>query len=75
MATIEEAVSGGISFALTEEQKSLRRLAREFAENEIRPRAAEYDAHSTHPADVIEGTSPIQRLVIAREIFLPPGQA
>jgi acyl-CoA dehydrogenase len=54
MATIEEAVSGGISFALTEEQKSLRRLAREFAENEIRPKAAEYDAHSTHPADVIE---------------------
>jgi acyl-CoA dehydrogenase len=54
MATIEEAVSGGISFALTEEQKSLRELAREFAEKEIRPRAAEYDDRSTHPADVIE---------------------
>ena len=53
MATIEQAVSGGISFALTEEQKALRQLAREFAEKEIRPKAAEYDEHSTHPADVI----------------------
>jgi acyl-CoA dehydrogenase len=53
MATIEQAVSGGISFALTEEQKALRKLAREFAENEIRPKAAEYDERSTHPADVI----------------------
>jgi acyl-CoA dehydrogenase len=53
MATIEQAVSGGVSFALTEEQKALRQLAREFAEREIRPKAAEYDEHSTHPADVI----------------------
>jgi acyl-CoA dehydrogenase len=53
LATIEQAVSGGISFALTEEQTALRQLAREFAEKEIRPKAAEYDEHSTHPADVI----------------------
>src|SRR5512145_3363123 len=52
MATIEQAV-GGVSFALTEEQKELRALAREFAAREIRPKAAEYDEHSTHPADVI----------------------
>src|ERR671927_1730569 len=52
MATTE-AVGAGVSFALTEEQKALRDLAREFAEKEIRPRAAEYDEHSTHPADVI----------------------
>src|SRR3712207_3974003 len=50
---IESEVAGGISFALTEEQKALRALAREFAQNEIRPRAAEYDEHSRHPADVI----------------------
>ena len=50
---IEGAVAGGISFALTEEQKALRALAREFAEKEIRPRAAEYDERSTHPDDVI----------------------
>jgi acyl-CoA dehydrogenase len=53
MAAIEEGVAGGISFALTREQKELRALAREFAEKEIRPKAAEYDLHMTHPADVI----------------------
>src|SRR2546430_10272172 len=47
------ATAGGISFALTDEQKALRELAHEFAEKEIRPRTAEYDEHSTHPADVI----------------------
>jgi acyl-CoA dehydrogenase len=46
-------VQGGVSFALTDEQKELRALAREFAEKEIRPKAAEYDEHQTHPADVI----------------------
>src|SRR3954454_4640829 len=51
-AAIEQA-TGGISFELSDEQKALRELAREFAEKEIRPKAAEYDEHSTHPADVI----------------------
>src|SRR3954453_10123018 len=53
MTTIEHGVAGGISFALTDEQKSLRELAREFAEKEIRPRAASYDETSQHPEDVI----------------------
>src|SRR5919204_3830866 len=53
MATTEHAVAGGVSFALSDEQKALRELAREFAEKEMRPRAADYDEHSTHPADVI----------------------
>src|SRR5918996_4444680 len=53
MATIDQAVGTGVSFALTDEQKALRELSREFAANEIRPKAAEYDEHSTHPADVI----------------------
>jgi acyl-CoA dehydrogenase len=48
-----EATGTGISFALTEEQRALRELAHEFAEKEIRPKAAEYDEHQTHPADVI----------------------
>src|SRR3954463_13938528 len=52
MATVE-ATSTGISFALTDEQRALRELAHEFAEKEIRPKAAEYDEHQTHPADVI----------------------
>ena len=52
MATAE-TIGTGISFALTDEQKALRELAHEFAEKEIRPKAAEYDEHQTHPADVI----------------------
>jgi len=43
----------GLSFELTDEQRSLRALAREFAEQEIRPRAADYDERQTHPADVL----------------------
>jgi acyl-CoA dehydrogenase len=43
-----------VSFELSEDQCSLRELAHEFAEKEIRPRAAEYDEHQTHPAEVIE---------------------
>jgi acyl-CoA dehydrogenase len=53
MSITEEAVAAGVSFALTDEQRALRELAHEFAEKEIRPRAAEYDEHQTHPADVI----------------------
>ena len=53
MTTIDAGVGTGVSFALTDEQKALRELAREFAANEIRPKAAAYDEHSTHPADVI----------------------
>src|ERR671929_471966 len=53
MATIEQGVGSGVSFALTEEQKALRDLAHEFAEKEIRPKEREYDEHQTHPADVI----------------------
>jgi acyl-CoA dehydrogenase len=52
LATVEAAV-GGVSFALTAEQKELRALAREFADNEIRPKAAEYDVHMAHPVDVV----------------------
>ncbi|HEV3479141.1 MAG TPA: acyl-CoA dehydrogenase family protein [Gaiellaceae bacterium] len=45
--------TSGVSFALSDEQRELRQVVREFAENEIRPKAAEYDEHSTHPADII----------------------
>ncbi|HKP17094.1 MAG TPA: acyl-CoA dehydrogenase family protein [Gaiellaceae bacterium] len=53
MAMTDEAVAGGLGFALTHEQRALRELAHEFAEKEIRPLAAEYDEHQTHPADVV----------------------
>jgi acyl-CoA dehydrogenase len=54
MTTMDQIVAGGVSFELTSEQLALRDLAREFAEKEIRPKAAEYDEHSTHPADIIQ---------------------
>ncbi len=53
MTQLEAGVAGGVSFGLTPEQRELRALAREFAEKEIRPKAAEYDENATHPADVI----------------------
>ncbi len=53
MTATETSVASGVSFALTPEQSELRALAREFAEKEIRPKAAGYDEHATHPADVI----------------------
>src|SRR3954449_7330549 len=53
MASLEERTAGGVSFGLTDEQKALRDLARDFAAREIRPKEREYDEHSTHPADVI----------------------
>ena len=52
MAQVETGVAG-VSFELSPEQRELRALAREFADKEIRPKAAEYDEHSTHPVDVI----------------------
>jgi acyl-CoA dehydrogenase len=53
MVAIDESTAAGVSFALTEEQTALRRLARTFAEREIRPHEAECDVEMRHPADVI----------------------
>jgi acyl-CoA dehydrogenase len=53
MATVETGIANGVSFALTDEQKELRALAREFAEKEIRPHAAEHDERQTHPAEIV----------------------
>jgi acyl-CoA dehydrogenase len=53
MTTIEQGTATGVSFALTDEQKSLRDLAHEFAAKEIRPKEAEYDEKMQHPVDVI----------------------
>src|SRR3954470_4546073 len=53
MAAIEETTATGVSFALTDEQKELRALAREFATKEIRPVAAEHDVAMRHPVEVI----------------------
>ncbi|MBV9167105.1 MAG: acyl-CoA dehydrogenase family protein [Solirubrobacterales bacterium] len=43
-----------VDFTLTEEQQSIRELAHEFAEKEIRPVAWEYDRDGTWPQQIIE---------------------
>jgi acyl-CoA dehydrogenase len=43
-----------VDFTLTDEQKSIRELAHDFAEKEIRPVAWEYDRDSTWPQEIIE---------------------
>ncbi len=43
-----------VDFTLTDEQKSLREMAHDFAEKEIRPVAWEYDKEGTWPQDIIE---------------------
>jgi acyl-CoA dehydrogenase len=43
-----------IDFTLTEQQRNIRELAHDFAENEIRPVAWEYDRDGTWPQDIIE---------------------
>jgi len=51
MAAIEQG--SGVSFGLTDEQKGLRELAREFTANEIRPVEHEHDVQMRHPVEVI----------------------
>ncbi|MDZ7730519.1 MAG: acyl-CoA dehydrogenase family protein [Natrialbaceae archaeon] len=46
--------NGGMDFDLTEEQKQIRDEVRRFADNEIRPHAAEYDAEEKYPDDIVE---------------------
>src|SRR4029078_1169399 len=53
MATVETGIASGVSFALTDEQKELRALAREFAEKELCPHAPEHDEHQPPPAEIV----------------------
>jgi acyl-CoA dehydrogenase len=43
-----------VDFTLTDEQKSIREMAHEFAEREIRPVAWEYDREGTWPGEIVE---------------------
>jgi len=43
-----------VDFTLTDEQKSMREMAHEFAEKEIRPVAWEYDKEGTWPQEILE---------------------
>ena len=42
-----------LDFTLTEQQRNIRELAHDFAENEIRPVAWEYDRDATWPDQII----------------------
>jgi acyl-CoA dehydrogenase len=43
-----------VDFTLTDEQQSIREMAHEFAANEIRPVAWEYDRDGTWPQEIVE---------------------
>ena len=43
-----------VDFSLTDEQKSIREMAHDFAQNEIQPVAWDYDRDSTWPGEIIE---------------------
>jgi acyl-CoA dehydrogenase len=43
-----------LDFTLTEEQRNIRDMAHDFAENEIRPVAWEYDRDATWPQEIID---------------------
>ena len=47
-------IDGSINFALTEEQKMIQQLAREFAQKEIAPVAEQYDQNHEYPWPVIK---------------------
>ncbi|MGB4871294.1 MAG: acyl-CoA dehydrogenase family protein [Candidatus Promineifilaceae bacterium] len=48
------SLNDGISFGLTEEQREIQLLAREFAKNEIAPKAEHYDKSHEYPWPVIK---------------------
>ena len=58
-STVSESAKANLTeasmnFDLTEEQLEMRRMLREFAENEIKPYAAEWDEKATFPEEVIK---------------------
>lgn len=61
-----------MDFSLTEDQMAFRQTARQFAQKELRPNAAEWDRTSHFPVDVIKksgelgfwGYIPIQNMMV-----------
>ena len=48
------SLNDGISFGLTEEQREIQLLARNFAKNEIAPQAEHYDKTHEYPWPVVK---------------------
>ncbi len=49
---VESIAKPGVSFELTDEQKMLQKMARDFTAKEIIPVAAEYDEHAIFPEEI-----------------------
>jgi alkylation response protein AidB-like acyl-CoA dehydrogenase len=54
MTQQETTTVTGLSFELTESQKAVQQLAREFAENEMRPVVMKYDESQEFPFEIVE---------------------
>ena len=54
-----------MDFELTEEQQMVREMVQRFAETEIKPKAAEWDANHTHPADICRELGELKMMGIA----------
>ncbi len=54
-----------MNFELSDEQKMVQQMARDFAANEIRPKAAELDKTERHPAEIIRKMAELNLLGIA----------
>ncbi len=54
-----------MDFSLTEEQQMVRDMARRFAEEQIKPKAAELDRTHRHPEEIIRQMAELKFLGIA----------
>jgi butyryl-CoA dehydrogenase len=54
-----------VNFELTEEQKLLQKTARDFAEKEVLPRAAEIDREHRHPTELVKRMAELGLLGVA----------
>jgi alkylation response protein AidB-like acyl-CoA dehydrogenase len=57
--------SVAMDFALSDEQKMVQEMARDFAENEIKPKAPELDKSERHPAEIVQKMAELNLMGIA----------
>jgi hypothetical protein len=56
--------SVAMDFALSDEQKMVQEMARDFAENEIKPKAPELDKSERHPAEIVQKMAERDRITV-----------
>jgi len=54
-----------MDFTLNDEQKMVQEMARDFAENEIKPKAPELDKSERHPAEIVQKMAELNLMGIA----------